>query len=158
MICCFSASKIDNNLKSSNYSKITRIGTGSSYVRKEVSTKNARKRLYLFERGKVLLREGDPVYEMCIIRSGKVQLTREVDGKSVDYGTLGTGDVMGILGVVEGKPQFTTITALKRTVIYQMSMADVMENVGGKELPISLVLTGMSKKLRECAARIAKEE
>ena len=125
-----------------------------AYVRKEMAARDARKRLVAFERDEILIREGDPIHEMYIIKSGSVRVMRQVNGREVELATMGAGEVLGILGVVEGKPQYATLRALEPTVVYRMDMKQLMENAGGDELPVSLVLIGLCGKLRLLADQL----
>ena len=62
---------------------------------------------------------------------------------------------MGLLG--DG-PQLTTITALEPTTVYRMSLDELMESAGGRELPISQVLLQCVEKLREAAVKLTEKE
>ena len=127
-----------------------------AYVRKELAAKDARKRLFSFDQGKVLIREGDPINEMYIIKSGRVRASREVNGREVPLGTMGPGEVLGILGVVENKPQYATLIALEPVTIYRMNLRELMESAGGSELPVSLALGGLCGKVRVLANQLTK--
>lgn len=119
-----------------------------SFVSKEMASRKAHSKLHVFKRDEVLIREGDPIDEMYIIKTGRVRVTKEVNGRATQLATFGAGEVLGVLGVIEQKPQFATLRALEDTVLYRMSMKDLMESAGGDELPVSLVLSGLAKKVR----------
>jgi len=127
-----------------------------SFVRKELAARDARKRLSAFGQGEILIREGDPINEMYIIKSGRVRASREVNGRALPLGSMGPGEVLGILGVVEGRPQYATLTAIEPITVYRMNLRELMESVGGSELPISLVLSGLCAKLRILADQLTK--
>jgi len=127
-----------------------------AFLRKELAARDARKRLYSFDQGKVLIREGDPIDEMYVIKSGRVRAMRQVNGHEVPLGTLGPGEVLGVLAVVEGKPQYATLAAVEPTTVYRMNMGELMESAGGSELPISLVLNGLCGKVRILADQLTK--
>ncbi|MEE9368491.1 MAG: cyclic nucleotide-binding domain-containing protein [Pontiella sp.] len=125
-----------------------------SFIRKETAAKKVRDRLFSFQKDEVLIREGEPVEEMYIIKSGRLRATRTINGREVPVATLGAGEVVGVLGVVENKPQYSTIRALESTVVYRMDMKQLMESAGGNELPISLVLNGLCALLRSLADQL----
>ena len=104
----------------------------------------------------MLIREGDPIDEMYIIKQGRVRALRNVNGREVELGVLGAGEVVGVLGVVEEKPQYTTLMALEPTIVYRMTLSELMESAGGSELPVSLVLTGLSRMVRLLSDQLAK--
>lgn len=119
-----------------------------SFVTKEFAARKAHSKLELIKKGTVIIREGEPIHEMLIIKEGRVRATREVNGREVSLTTGGAGEVLGVVGVIEQRPQYATIRALEDTVIYRMNMKELMESAGGDELPVALVLTGLSRKLR----------
>ena len=127
-----------------------------AFVSKELAARKARGNLHSFRAGEILIREGDPIRDMYIIKSGRVRATREINGRETSISTGGAGEVLGVLGVVERKPQYATLRALEDTVVYRMSMKELMHSAGGDELPISLVLTGLSEKVRVLADQVIK--
>lgn len=133
------------------------IGRGLfSMVSKELAAKKAHQKLVLIKKGDILIREGDPIHEMYIIKEGRVRATRNVQGRETSLTTAGAGEVLGVMGVVEQKPQYATLRALEDTVLYKMNMKELMESAGGDELPVSLVLTGLSQKVRVLADQMIR--
>ncbi len=127
-----------------------------AYIHKELAARDVHKRLVHFKAGEVLIREGAPIDKMYIVKSGRVRALREVKGREVPLGTLGAGEVLGVLGVVEERPQYATLVATEPTMVYRMSLPELMESAGGSELPVSLVLSGLSKKVRLLADQLAQ--
>lgn len=127
-----------------------------SFAAKEFSIRKAHRRLELIRKDTVIIREGDPIHEMLIIKEGRVRATRQVNGRETSLTTAGPGEVLGVFGVVEQRPQFATLRTLEDTVVYRMSMNELMESAGGDELPVSLVLAGLCRKLRLLADRTAQ--
>src|SRR5262245_26977709 len=64
-----------------------------------------------FAEGEVLFREGDP--PDCVFRllSGAVEILRELDGEPILLGTVGAGQFIGEMGVVENRPRSATARA-----------------------------------------------
>ena len=129
-----------------------------AYVRKEWAVKRVQHLLLSFAPDQVILREGDPVEECLIIKSGRVKLTRLQNDRPVELTQAGPGEFLGLVGVLGDKPQLTTITALEPTTVYRMSLDELMESAGGRELPISQVLLQCVEKLREAAVKLTEEE
>ena len=125
-----------------------------SFIRKETAARKVRHNLHTFKKDEILIREGDPIDEMYIIKQGRVRATRNTNGREVELATGGAGDVLGVLAVVENKPQYATVRALEPTVIYRMDMKQLMESAGGDELPVSLVLSGLCFRLRMMADQL----
>ena len=108
--------------------------------------------------GEIILREGDPIEDFFIIKTGNVQLVREVNGKPVKLAVLSVGDVVGALGVILGEPQYGTVIALEQVTLYRMNLGELMEEAGGQNLPISLVLMTLTKKLKIAADKLANAQ
>ncbi len=66
--------------------------------------------------------------------------------------------VPGLAGALENKPQLTTVTALEPTTVYRMSLDELMDSAGGRELPISQVLLHCAEMLREAAVKLTETE
>lgn len=126
-----------------------------AFVRKELAVRKVSERLVYFAAGAVLIREGEAVDEMYIVKSGRVAVSREVNGRKRALGVQSAGDVLGILGVVQETPQYSTLVAEEATVVYRMNMKDLMESVGGSELPVSLVLSGLCESVRELGNQVS---
>ena len=62
-----------------------------------------------FAEGQVLFREGDPADSVFRLLSGAVDILRELDGDSILLGTVGAGQFMGEMGVVENRPRNATL-------------------------------------------------
>ncbi len=125
-------------------------------IRKELAARKAHQRLIRFDKDAILIREGDPIDDMYIIQSGRVRATRNINGREMSLAVAGAGEVLGVLGLVENKPQYSTLRALEPTVVYRMDMQQLMESAGGSELPVSLVLSGLCSRLRSLADQLIK--
>lgn len=134
------------------------VRTLLSQVRKAIALSTVRKRLVTYEPGTVILREGSLLHHFFAIKSGAVQLERTVDEKTVDLGLFGPGEVIGVLGVIQGMPQYATVTATSRTTLYRMDLEELMDAAGGREQPVALVLNDMAQKLRELADYLIEKE
>jgi len=127
-----------------------------AFVRKEAAAKRVRKSLYSFSKGEVMIREGDPINEMYIIKEGRVRALRNINGRETEISTFKAGDVLGVLGVIEKKPQYATLRAIEPTVAYRMSLRQLMESAGGDQLPVSIVLSTLSSRLRLLANQVSR--
>lgn len=122
-----------------------------SLVRRELATARVRRRLVSFAPGEVILRQGESAERFFIIKSGRVRLSRDVDGGSQELAEMGPGEVVGALGVIRGVPQQGTVVALARTSVYGMDLEELMDSAGGPEQPVSTVLRTLTDRLREIA-------
>src|SRR5947209_15388556 len=58
-----------------------------------------------FKRGDVLFREGDPGKEMYVIQAGKVNITKKVRDTEKILATLGAGEFLGEMAILNNKPR-----------------------------------------------------
>jgi CRP/FNR family cyclic AMP-dependent transcriptional regulator len=70
-----------------------------------------------FAAGTVLFREGDPGFDMFVIHSGRVQLTRKLRQQEAVIATLPTGEFFGEMAIVNNRPRTATATVLEDSVL-----------------------------------------
>lgn len=68
---------------------------------------------YRFQKGQVLIREGDQGDTAWIIRQGRVAVSKQIGDKQLLLSTLGKGEVVGEMALVDEKPRSATVTALE---------------------------------------------
>lgn len=112
-----------------------------------------RKQRRSYSAGSILLREGSPVNKFMVIEKGKVQLSREVDGQKQILGTMGAGEIIGLLGVIQSQPQFTTVEAVQQTTAYSLDLNDIMDTSDSTTDTVNLVLNALCRQLRQLAER-----
>ncbi|HET8775317.1 MAG TPA: cyclic nucleotide-binding domain-containing protein [Thermoanaerobaculia bacterium] len=67
--------------------------------------------------GQEIVRQGDTGVGAFIIRSGKVDIVQEKDGKETTLATLGEGDVFGEMALLDEFPRSATVRALEPTTV-----------------------------------------
>lgn len=127
-----------------------------AYIQKDLAIARVKHKLVCFETGSVILREEEPVQKFYIIKSGTVRATREVNGKPVYLNDVGPGAVVGVISVIQGKPQYSTITSLSPTTLYSMGLDELMDSAGGREQPVSTVLMVMADYLQKAGEIISQ--
>ncbi|HEX6141622.1 MAG TPA: cyclic nucleotide-binding domain-containing protein [Geminicoccaceae bacterium] len=118
----------------------------------------ARRRLIRARAGTVILREGQEPAAFFLIRSGEVGLSRSEAGGQVDIGRAGPGDVVGLLDLLRGAPQFATVRAETAVSLYPMTLVELLEAAGGPEQPVARVLGAMASYTRSAMARALAAE
>jgi cAMP-dependent protein kinase regulator len=74
----------------------------------------------------VILREGEPGSTLFFIVSGKVALMRQPEGSGrAELGHLSAGDFFGELALLTGAPRTATVMAVERTVLLELTHADL---------------------------------
>lgn len=68
-----------------------------------------------WEPGQEIVRQGDTGVGMFIIRSGKVEIVQDHDGRSEKVRDLGPGDVFGEMALLDEFPRSATVRAAEPT-------------------------------------------
>jgi VanZ family protein len=128
------------------------------WMRRDLAIAAANRKRMRCHPGAVLLRQGELVRSFHIIQSGTVKMVREVDGKEHELVTLGPGDVIGLLGVVQDTPQYATATAQTAVTVYRLGLDELIENSGGAGLPVTSVLQAVARLLRSLGDQVVEIE
>lgn len=97
--------------------------------------------------GQVIFRENDIGNEMYIIRSGKVKIFRERNGKEIVLATLKEGDFFGEMAIFSGLPRSASAQSIGETELEILSKDSFMKCI--KEPVIWRILEKMSQRIRE---------
>ena len=68
-----------------------------------------------YQPGQLIMRQGDTGVGAFIIRSGKVDIVQERDGNEIKLGTLGPGDVVGEMALLDEFPRSASVRAAEPT-------------------------------------------
>ncbi|MEM1350133.1 MAG: cyclic nucleotide-binding domain-containing protein, partial [Myxococcota bacterium] len=75
----------------------------------------------LYPAGSMLCREGNVGRSCFIIDTGLVEISRERDGMKVEVGTLGPGEILGQLALLDNSVRSATALAVRDTVVVELS-------------------------------------
>lgn len=113
-----------------------------------------------FEAGEVIFREGDPSEYVCIVVTGCVGISINIDGTHKTVARLGSNEPFGELAALTGKPRTATAAALEKSVVRVMRKEDIDDEikklspwVGG----IVQVLTTRFVEINEKLLQLEKE-
>ncbi|MEI7895144.1 MAG: Crp/Fnr family transcriptional regulator [Myxococcales bacterium] len=81
-----------------------------------------------FPAGHLLFREGEPGSEMFVIQSGLVQVLKRVGGEDRPLATLGRGDFVGEMAILNGKPRVASALVVEdaQCVVLDGAMLETM--------------------------------
>ncbi|MGK7911027.1 MAG: cyclic nucleotide-binding domain-containing protein [Synechococcus sp.] len=131
-----------------------RLGYG--YVKTELETARIRRSLKSFPPGSVLLQEGQVIDRLYVIHSGTVILTQsQQDGNSVEIARLGVGSMFGLLPEILKIPQPATVTAETTVQVYPIDYDALIDDIGGSQQPLGIIVTQMANELRRMGQSIA---
>jgi CRP/FNR family transcriptional regulator, cyclic AMP receptor protein len=111
-----------------------------------------------FAKGKVLFREGDPADSVFRLLSGAVDILRELDGDPILLGTVGAGQFIGEMGVVEDRPRNATARTASEVEIEILTPTEFFDQISGAPLAVRELIERLSRRLRAADDRIVKDE
>ena len=83
-----------------------------------------------FERGHVVVSEGDPTEGFYVVARGEAEVSQKVDGAEVYLRTLGAGEVFGEIGLMLGSPRTATVRAVTSLEVVRLSREAFWEVMG----------------------------
>jgi hypothetical protein len=106
-----------------------------------------RARTLALQPGQVVIRQGEAADRFYIVKSGAVEVSRiTVDGETAELATLGPGDFVGEIGLLENLPRTATVTAAAPTELLAIDAATFAEVVSDAETGAS-VRRAVSRRL-----------
>ena len=111
-----------------------------------------------FAKGQILFREGDP--PDCVFRllSGAVDILRELDGDPILLGTVGAGQFIGEMGVVEDRPRNATAQVAGKVEAEILTPSEFFDQIAGSPSAARELIQRLSQRLREADDRIVSDE
>jgi CRP/FNR family transcriptional regulator, cyclic AMP receptor protein len=111
-----------------------------------------------FAEGQVLFREGDPADSVFRLLSGAVDIFRELDGDPILLGTVGAGQFIGEMGVVENRPRSATARAASEVEVEILTPPEFLDQIVGSPQAARELIQRLSQRLREADDRIVNDE
>lgn len=111
-----------------------------------------------FAEGQVLFREGDPADSVFRLLSGAVDILRELDGDPVLLGTVGAGQFIGEMGVVENRPRSATARAASEVEVEILTPTQFLDQIARSPRAARELIQRLSQRLREADDRIVNDE
>ena len=84
-------------------------------------------RVYQTESGTILCHQNQISNDLFFILHGEVKITKESDGKDIEIGTLGAGDIFGEISALFSAPRIATVTTSKPSLILEMDKNDFIK-------------------------------
>src|SRR5262245_4345947 len=108
--------------------------------------------------GQVLFREGDTADSVFRLVSGSVDILRELDGDPILLGTVGAGQFIGEMGVVENRPRNATARAASEVEVEILSPNEFFDQITSSPREARELIQRLSRRLHEADDRIVKDE
>ena len=111
-----------------------------------------------FAKEQVLFREGDPADSVFRLLSGSVDIFRELDGDPILLGTVGAGQFIGEMGVVENRPRSATARAASEVEVEIFTPTEFLDHIASSPRAARELIERLSQRLREADDRIVNDE
>ena len=109
-----------------------------------------------FEDGQYLFREGDSGTEMYVIQEGQVRVTKRTEGGELHLGTLGRGDFLGEMALLEGMPRDADARAVGPTRVLSIGQGGLLMRIRRDPTFALELLNALSGRVRDLNARLAQ--
>lgn len=107
-----------------------------------------------FKAGEVLFAEGDPSDHVVQVISGTVDVLRALGGDSILLGSVGTGEFLGEMGVIEGLARNATATAATAVEAEVLAPAAFLDYVSSDPEAARELIRRLSARLRDVDDRL----
>ena len=103
-----------------------------------------------FEKGEVLLKEGDNGEFVYLILNGQVEVCKGYSGENPrTIATLGRGNVVGELSLFDGSPHVATVVAVEPTEASAMSRDEFQKMINDMDPLMKGIVGMMVSRLRQ---------
>lgn len=106
--------------------------------------------------GESIIRENEPGECAYIIEKGRVEITKEKDGKQAHVAFLGEGMTFGEMSMVDDLPRSATVTAVEETTVREVHRDRLYESLQSNPETMSKLLKGIFERLRIANTGIAR--
>ena len=111
-----------------------------------------------FAEGQVLFREGDPANSVFRLLSGVVEILRELDGDPILLGTVGAGQFIGEMGIIENRPRSATARAASEVDVEFLTATEFLDHITSSPQAARELIQRLSQRLREADDRIVNDK
>ena len=109
-----------------------------------------------YEPGEVVLRQHDDGDAAYTIVTGKVRVSREVGGETLDLGFLGPGETFGEMGMIDDRPRSATVTATEATTLREIHREAFLDSLQTHPDVAMNLLRAIFERLRQAHTTIAQ--
>jgi len=102
-----------------------------------------------FADGEVIFTEGDTTSEMYVIRTGKVEISKQVGGHSIGLAVLDRGSFFGEMSLLEGLPRSATARAAGATELLVLRPGSLLLQIRRDPTFAFELLQQLSGRIRE---------
>ncbi len=106
--------------------------------------------------GDLILKEGDPSDFVYRIVSGEVEIFTELDGKTVVLGTVKTGEFLGEMGIIQGKPRSASARAKHYVTAMLLEEGEFFRLMSEETATAHQLIARLCERLRLATGKLAE--
>jgi CRP-like cAMP-binding protein len=110
----------------------------------------------IYSDGEFIIRQGEEGNCMFVIRSGKVSILREVDGKEMQLATLKKGDFFGEMALFEKEVRSTSVRAFGQVRAITIDKKTFLQRIQEDPSIAFRILKMMSFRIRELNHKVSQ--
>ena len=108
-----------------------------------------------FKRGEALVEQGQKSDALYLLLTGRARVTAaDSRGREVILATLGQGDYLGEMSIIDNEPHSATVRAEVQTDVLQLERAEFTRCLSENTAMSLVVMRGLVKRLRQAYRRI----
>jgi len=111
-----------------------------------------------FAKDEILFREGDAADGVFRLIRGSVDVLRELYGDSILLGSVGGGQSIGEMGVIEDRPRSATVRAATEVEAEFFNPIEFLDQIANSPPAARDLIQRLSRRLREADDRIVDDE
>ena len=111
-----------------------------------------------FAEGEILFKEGDPADGVFRLIRGTVDVLREFDANPILLGTVGAGQFIGEMGVIENRRRSATVRAASEVEVEILTPTEFLDQIASSPRTARELIERLSQRLREADDRIVNDE
>ena len=108
-----------------------------------------------FDPDEFLFEEGDPGECAYIIESGSVEVSLDKGGRKLVIATLGAGEVLGEMAIIDNCPRTATARAIERTKVTAIPLDYVEQKIENADPTVRLFLLLIMERYRDLLSRLS---
>ena len=112
-----------------------------------------------FVRGDVVLKEGDAADRVFRLRSGDVEIVRDIGGQTVVMGAVGAGQFIGEMAAVERRPRHSaTVRAASDVEVEVLTLPEFLDQIDHAPGVARDLIERLSRRLHAANERVLHDE
>ena len=126
-----------------------------SLSEKQLASLGAHAAWRVYEKGDVILRQGELADSLFIIASGQVKVYMSEGDREVILKTLSSGDFFGEIAMLDQEPRSASVAAMERCHLQTLSYRSFQRTMEGSADIAKRVLETLAKRLRDADRKIS---